>query len=109
MGDGKNVIDLTYIDNVVHSLLLAAYAGDHVEPVIVSRKLTASHRGTDGTGPRFGGTEHQRADARVYERADAHQARLDRHAQDRTRQAIVARRPRRFANRHDFCVCGWIA
>src|SRR5262249_49034324 len=45
--------------------LIFAYAGDHVEPVIVSRKLTASHRGADGTGPRFGGTEHQRADARA--------------------------------------------
>ena len=53
---------------------------------------------------RLGRAVDQRADPRVHHRADAHQARLDRHIQRRARQPVVAEPRRRGPQRHDLGV-----
>jgi hypothetical protein len=72
-------------------------------------QLAALHRRTDRTRPRLRRPVHQRRDPRVDERAHAHQARLDRHAEHGAREAIVRETPRGVADRHDLGVRRGIA
>src|SRR3954452_23770146 len=67
-----------------------AHTLDDGDSMIVAWQLRASHRRYNRAGPRLRGTEHERADPRVDQRADTHQARLDRDADDGAGQAVVA-------------------
>src|SRR5438552_3160387 len=86
-----------------------AHAAEDLEPMIVARQIAGAQGGHDRARPRFGGAVDERANARVHQRSNAHQARLDRHTQRRARQAVVADGTRGRANRHDLGVGGRIA
>ena len=66
--------------------------------MIVPGEIAAAHRRADRAGSRLRRAEHERREPRVHERADAHQARLDRHVQRRADEAIVADVRRGVAN-----------
>jgi hypothetical protein len=93
-------------EEVLHQLpaLGFAHAAHHVEPMIVSGQFTAADRRSDRARPWLLGAEHERTDPRVNERADAHEARLDRHAQRRAGEPIVAGAPGRLSDRDDLGV-----
>src|SRR6185503_19842148 len=81
-----------------------AYAGNHLDVVIVSGEVDAVDGGRHRTRPRFGSTEYERLNARMDERADAHQAGLDRDTQHGAGQPVVPDRSRRVADGDDFGV-----
>src|SRR5262249_43136714 len=85
------------------------HAADDGESMIVAGQFAAEDRGCDRAGARFRCAVDERADARVNERADTHQAGLNRHNQRRASQTIVANCMRGLSDRDDFCVRGGIA
>ena len=69
-----------------------------VNPMVPARIVDQLQRREHRAGFRLGRAVNQRADARVHHGADAHRARLDRHAERRARQPVVADRLRRGPN-----------
>src|ERR1700730_13298014 len=69
---------------------LPADARDNFEPVVVPGQIAAAHGRADGAGLRLRRAVHQRRDASMDRRTHAQQARLDRHAQRRAEEPVVA-------------------
>ena len=86
--------------------LVRSNVADDVEPMIVPGQLAALDGRRHRARPRFERAEHERPDARVDQRPDAHQAGLDRDVQGRAGQAIVADAACGIANRDDLRVRG---
>jgi len=89
--------------------LLGKNPGNDLHAMIERGCIEDLHTRANSSSFGFVGAVNQPGDARLHERAGAHGARLDRHIDCGSEEAMVAGLPRGLAQGQDFCVRGRIA